>query len=207
MDRGAWWATVHGFEKSQTWLKWLSRHACKWNLSQLFKKSWATYGSWRYLRLFLPWEWGVVLHDLCVLVTPRGTQSDPRLGQSWTLKSCTNTHFFRLGIDFSQNLQECVCVCVCVCARACVQGWLHRVCISYGQHVAFVWSWSLSDLWALGEPSKLSGYWESLYPSRVHSWRSQGPQRPTNRRVTAAPLTEHLLCAGHGWMRSVCTGI
>ena len=23
MDRGAWWATVHGVVKSQTWLKWL----------------------------------------------------------------------------------------------------------------------------------------------------------------------------------------
>ena len=27
MDRGAWWATVHGVAKSQTWLKWLSRQA------------------------------------------------------------------------------------------------------------------------------------------------------------------------------------
>ena len=26
MDRGAWWATVHGITKSQTWLKWLSMH-------------------------------------------------------------------------------------------------------------------------------------------------------------------------------------
>ena len=26
MDRGTWWATVHGFTKSQTWLKWLSMH-------------------------------------------------------------------------------------------------------------------------------------------------------------------------------------
>ena len=24
MDRGTWWATVHGVTKSQTWLKWLS---------------------------------------------------------------------------------------------------------------------------------------------------------------------------------------
>ena len=27
MDRGAWWAVVHGVAKSRTWLKWLSRHA------------------------------------------------------------------------------------------------------------------------------------------------------------------------------------
>ena len=27
MDRGAWWATDHRVTKSQTWLKWLSRHA------------------------------------------------------------------------------------------------------------------------------------------------------------------------------------
>ena len=28
MDRGAWWATVHGVAKSQTRLKLLSTHAC-----------------------------------------------------------------------------------------------------------------------------------------------------------------------------------
>ena len=28
MDRGAWWATVHGVTKSWTWLKWLSMQAC-----------------------------------------------------------------------------------------------------------------------------------------------------------------------------------
>ena len=28
MDRGAWWARVHGLAKSWTWLKWLSMHAC-----------------------------------------------------------------------------------------------------------------------------------------------------------------------------------
>ena len=27
MDREAWWATVHGITKNQTWLKWLSMHA------------------------------------------------------------------------------------------------------------------------------------------------------------------------------------
>ena len=27
MDRGAWWATVHGVTKSRTWLKWLSPHS------------------------------------------------------------------------------------------------------------------------------------------------------------------------------------
>ena len=26
MDRGAWWVTVHGVAKSQTWLKWLFTH-------------------------------------------------------------------------------------------------------------------------------------------------------------------------------------
>ena len=29
MDRGAWWATVHGVSKSQTGLKQLSMHSCK----------------------------------------------------------------------------------------------------------------------------------------------------------------------------------
>ena len=27
MDRGAWWATVHGVAESRTWLKWLSTHS------------------------------------------------------------------------------------------------------------------------------------------------------------------------------------
>ena len=27
MDRGAWWATVHGITKSSTWLKQFSTHA------------------------------------------------------------------------------------------------------------------------------------------------------------------------------------
>ena len=38
MDRGAWRATVHGVTRSQTWLKWLSRHACMlsvWDLTFL----------------------------------------------------------------------------------------------------------------------------------------------------------------------------
>ena len=29
MDRGAWWATIHGVPKSQTWLKWLCTHKGK----------------------------------------------------------------------------------------------------------------------------------------------------------------------------------
>ena len=28
MDRGAWWATVHGVARSQTRLKWLNMHTC-----------------------------------------------------------------------------------------------------------------------------------------------------------------------------------
>ena len=28
MDKGSWWATVHGFAKSPTWLKRLGIHAC-----------------------------------------------------------------------------------------------------------------------------------------------------------------------------------
>ena len=37
MDRGAWWATVHGVAKSWTWLKQLSRHAHDYyhNLAQV----------------------------------------------------------------------------------------------------------------------------------------------------------------------------
>ena len=28
VDRGAWWAAVHGVTQSRTWLKWLYMHAC-----------------------------------------------------------------------------------------------------------------------------------------------------------------------------------
>ena len=31
MDRGAWWATVHRVAKSQSWLKRLSTHPCKFD--------------------------------------------------------------------------------------------------------------------------------------------------------------------------------
>jgi len=37
MDRGAWWATVHGVTKSQTQLKLLSTHAHKY-LKDTFSK-------------------------------------------------------------------------------------------------------------------------------------------------------------------------
>ena len=39
MDRGAWWATVHGVTKSQTWLKWLSSQSLSYR--QLFATPWA----------------------------------------------------------------------------------------------------------------------------------------------------------------------
>ena len=32
MDRGAWWAAVHGVERSWTQLKQLSTHVCTWFL-------------------------------------------------------------------------------------------------------------------------------------------------------------------------------
>ena len=41
MDRGAWWATIHGVTKSQTWLKWLSAHTLlKWYLSTSLLERW-----------------------------------------------------------------------------------------------------------------------------------------------------------------------
>ena len=46
MDRGAWWAAVHGVAQSQTWLKRLSMHACMHAL----EKEMATHSSilaWR----------------------------------------------------------------------------------------------------------------------------------------------------------------
>ena len=48
MDRGAWWAAVHGVAKGWTWLKWLSRHQL-WTL--IFRRfPWA---------LLQPqWAWG-----------------------------------------------------------------------------------------------------------------------------------------------------
>ena len=36
MDRGVWWATVHGVAKIWTWLKWLSMHTLKQHKQNLF---------------------------------------------------------------------------------------------------------------------------------------------------------------------------
>ena len=37
MDRGAWWAIIHGVTKSWTWLKWLSMHT-SWILAKFTSK-------------------------------------------------------------------------------------------------------------------------------------------------------------------------
>ena len=50
MDRGAWWATVHGVAKSQTWLKWLNMY----NTCTVWVLSWRT-GFWC----------GAKLHTFC----------------------------------------------------------------------------------------------------------------------------------------------
>ena len=39
MDRGAWWATVHGFAKDRTWLKWFSTHTCVVILNLIFLRN------------------------------------------------------------------------------------------------------------------------------------------------------------------------
>ena len=44
MDRGAWWATVHGSQNSQTW-QWLN------NNTVLFKKNLFIYFNWRIITL------------------------------------------------------------------------------------------------------------------------------------------------------------
>ena len=55
IDRGAWWATVHGFTKSQTWLKW--RHvmgARLWD-SRLRYRLWMLLGGrWNTLSTMVP---------------------------------------------------------------------------------------------------------------------------------------------------------
>ena len=49
MNRGTWWATVHGVAKSQTWLKWLSMYAlhlkCLQNVSPNRLDNWLI-GKW-----------------------------------------------------------------------------------------------------------------------------------------------------------------
>ena len=44
MDRGAWWAAVHRVAKSQTWLKWLSIHACICIYKASSRSSWSFTG-------------------------------------------------------------------------------------------------------------------------------------------------------------------
>ena len=40
MDRGAWWATVHGVAKSQTWRA--TKHTCYTPKAQVIKKKWTS---------------------------------------------------------------------------------------------------------------------------------------------------------------------
>ena len=41
MDRGAWWATVHGVAKSRTQLKRLSMYACTTLIQKVSEKRWS----------------------------------------------------------------------------------------------------------------------------------------------------------------------
>ena len=68
MDRGAWWATVHGVTKSKTHLKWLSTHA----LIVLF------------IHLFV---YGHVAGG--ILGPPPGIKSFPRAVEVWSLNHWT----------------------------------------------------------------------------------------------------------------------
>jgi len=45
MDRGAWWATIHGVMESETWLKWLSMHC----VSKIYA----------YLKIYAYQKWGI----------------------------------------------------------------------------------------------------------------------------------------------------
>ena len=51
MDRGAWWATVHGAAKSWTWLKWLGMHA------RTHDTLWHTFNFSLYLQMLLAQHW------------------------------------------------------------------------------------------------------------------------------------------------------
>ena len=48
MDRGAWWATVHGVAKSQTWVKQLSMQSCTAGPKMPFPLSRPNFRAWRY---------------------------------------------------------------------------------------------------------------------------------------------------------------
>ena len=59
MDRGAWWATVHGVTKSQAKWKWLSMHSC-----------WGLHCVWYPLYLLL-WQESVRGNGVSLIVNKR----------------------------------------------------------------------------------------------------------------------------------------
>ena len=71
MNRGTWWATVHGVAKSQTWLKWLSMYAlhlkCLQNVSKNRLNNWlendtASWIRWKVLPPSIPVFMMIIKH-------------------------------------------------------------------------------------------------------------------------------------------------
>ena len=53
MDRGAWWATVHGVAKNGTWLKRLTMHTCR-DVSHLETRTWISSSKQRLVHRVTP---------------------------------------------------------------------------------------------------------------------------------------------------------
>ena len=69
MDRGAWWATVHGVAKSQAWLKWLSTCTCP-KVEQLWKAVSSLKYPLRSTEDIVETTWQTSLCCVWLLVTP-----------------------------------------------------------------------------------------------------------------------------------------
>ena len=78
MDRGAWWATVHGISKGQTWLSDLAQHSC-W--------------SWCFIWSLKPFD--AIAHHFQV-------KSDATVMQptAWLLVTCVNLSWAPASPDF-----------------------------------------------------------------------------------------------------------
>ena len=75
MNRGAWWATLHGMAKSWTWLSDWSMHPCTFYFSRSCQKvfqsdgnSWSSHQFWLFHICTNPWYFCLFHFSLCIVI-------------------------------------------------------------------------------------------------------------------------------------------
>ena len=117
MDRGAWWAAVHGAAKSQTWLSnWVHERACARTHTHTH-----THTHTLEKKVCSP-HWTLIFGTSEAASPAEAThfRSHETTFSSCFLcvKSSWNNTLALPADDVCFELISCVCVCVCVCVRA-----------------------------------------------------------------------------------------